>query len=58
MSEGANFSARSRIRIFAHEQLFGYFLFAQKVTRRQAKTDRSVSAGRTEILADFRRIRA
>ena len=44
MSEGANFSARCRIRIFAPEQFFGYFLFAQKVTRRQANPDGSAGA--------------
>ena len=37
MSEGAHFSARSRIRIFAPEPVFGYFLQEQKVTRPQAK---------------------
>ena len=48
MSEGANFSARCRIRIFAPEPVFGYFLQEQKVTRRQAKPVPSRS---------FRRIR-
>ena len=37
MSEGGALRARSRIRIFAPEQFFGYFLFAQKVTRPEGR---------------------
>ena len=38
MSEGTPFSARCRIRIFAPEPVFGYFLQEQKVTRPGGET--------------------
>ena len=41
MSEGALLGARCRIRIFAPERVFAYFLHEQKVGRRQVKLDAS-----------------
>ena len=49
MSEGALLSARCRIRIFAPERVFAYFLHEQKVGRPRGETPLLLSQRRKAV---------